>query len=258
VHGVGGDALGGVDGGGVAQSGRGLNVVGGEPCGEVAAVVSDGQVAAATYSSDGPAVSVFDPVVGREAESAVVGAGDDHVADTGLVAVRQAHLAAGRVTAEAMITGLSVEFGDQVPSGGEHDRVESCGSVGNPSCEGILRGGGDIADMDTTVIKIELKPRRVAVAEGQRCGRFGGVGEAMQLGQAEGAVALLDVAEDTAGADRGELLIITDQSDTRTAIDGELDGRVEGQGVGHAGFVDDQQGRRTDRCRPIGQLTVPE
>ena len=54
---------------------------------------------------------------------------------------------------------------------------------------------------------------------------------------------VLDVAEHTAGADRGELLIITDQSDVRTAIDGELDGGVEGQGVGHAGFVDDHQGR---------------
>jgi hypothetical protein len=94
MHGVGGDALGAVDGGGVAKAGRGLNVVGGEPCGEVAVAVSDGQVAAATYSSDGPAVSILDPVVGHEAESPVVGAGDDHVADTGLVPVRQAHFAA--------------------------------------------------------------------------------------------------------------------------------------------------------------------
>jgi hypothetical protein len=70
----------------------------------------------------------------------------------------------------------------------------------------------------------------------------------MQLGQAEGAVALLDVAKHTAGADRGELLIITGQSDTRTAIDGELDGGVERQSVGHAGFVDDHQCRRPDRC----------
>ena len=67
-----------------------------------------------------------------------------------------------------------------------------------------------------------------------------------------------DVAEDTAGADRGELLIITDQSDTRTAIDGELDGGVEGEGVGHAGFVDDHQSRRSDRCRPVWQVTVLE
>jgi hypothetical protein len=78
----------------------------------------------------------------------------------------------------------------------------------------------------------------------------------MQLGQPEGAVCVDDVAEDTAGADRGELLIITDQSDTRTAIHGEVDGGVEGDGVGHAGLVDDQQGRRADRCRPVRQLAM--
>jgi hypothetical protein len=64
----------------------------------------------------------------------------------------------------------------------------------------------------------------------------------VQLGQAEGAVDLCDVAEDAAGADHSELSIITDQPDTGTALDGELHGRVEGEGVGHAGFIDDQQG----------------
>ena len=63
----------------------------------------------------------------------------------------------------------------------------------------------------------------------------------MQLGQMQRAVGLFDVAEDAAGADRGELLIITHQPDTRTSIDGELHGRVEGEGVGHAGFIDDHQ-----------------
>ena len=63
----------------------------------------------------------------------------------------------------------------------------------------------------------------------------------MQLGQAKGAVDVGDVAKHTAGADRGELLIIPDEPDTRTSINGELDNRVEGEGVGHAGFVDDQQ-----------------
>ena len=38
------------------------------------------------------------------------------------------------------ITGLSVEFGDKLSSGGEHDRVESCSPVGNPSSECSLRG----------------------------------------------------------------------------------------------------------------------
>ena len=64
--------------------------------------------------------------------------------------------------------------------------------------------------MDAMVIKIEVEPRSIAVAEGERCGRFGGVGEAVQLGQTEGAVGVFDVAEDAAGADRGELLIISD------------------------------------------------
>jgi hypothetical protein len=78
----------------------------------------------------------------------------------------------------------------------------------------------------------------------------------VQLGQVEGAVAVLDVAEDIAGADRGELLIITEESDTRTAIDGEPHRSVKGEGVGHAGFIDDDQRRRTERGRPIWQFTM--
>jgi hypothetical protein len=55
----------------------------------------------------------------------------------------------------------------------------------------------------------------------------------------------LEVAEDTAGADRGELLVVADQPDTATAADDVVDGGVEGEGVGHAGLVDHHQ-----RCRP--------
>jgi hypothetical protein len=112
--------------------------------------------------------------------------------------------------------------------------------------------------MDTAVIKVKVECLRFAFAEGERCCGFGGVGEAVQLGDAECAVDVGDVAEDAAAADRGELLIITDQADTRAAIDGELDGGVEGGGVGHAGFVDDHQSRRSDRCRPVRQLAVLE
>ena len=78
----------------------------------------------------------------------------------------------------------------------------------------------------------------------------------MQLGEVQGAVGVLDVAEDAAGADRGELLIITDQPDTRPAVDGELDGGVEGQGVGHPGLVDDHQGAPVRCGRPVGQVVV--
>ena len=89
VHGVGGDALGSVDGGGVAESGRRSNIVGGQPDGEVAAGVPHGQVTLLADAGDGPTVAVFDPIGGGEAESAVVAAGDDHISDTGPVAVGQ-------------------------------------------------------------------------------------------------------------------------------------------------------------------------
>ena len=110
--------------------------------------------------------------------------------------------------------------------------------------------------MDPAVSEVEVERRRFAFAEGERCCCFGGVGEAVQLGEMQRAVGVCDVAEDAAGADRGELLIITDQPDTGTSIDGELHGGVEGEGVGHAGFVDDHQCRRADRGRPVGQVAV--
>src|SRR5215217_6613758 len=122
-----------------------------------------------------------------------------------------------------MRAGTGVEFGDEVPGGGDHDRIEPGRSIGNPRVERILCRGGEVAHVNAAVIKVEVECLWFAFAEGKRCSRFTRVGEAMQLGQAEGAVALLDVAKHAGGADRGELLIITDQADTRTAIDGELD-----------------------------------
>ena len=62
VHGVGGDALGGMDRGRIAQLGRLGDVVGGEPGGEVAAGVPDRQVAVSADVGDGPAVAVLHPI----------------------------------------------------------------------------------------------------------------------------------------------------------------------------------------------------
>jgi hypothetical protein len=167
VHGVGGDALGGVDGGGIAEAGGGTDVVGGQPDRDVAASVPNRQVALLADLGDGPAVAVFDPVGGGETESAVVGPGDDHVSDTGLVSVGQEHFGCRRGAMEPMSSGTAVEFVDKFSGGGEHDRVEPRRSVGNPRGEGILRGGGPITDMNTAVIKVELQPRRVALADGE-------------------------------------------------------------------------------------------
>ena len=71
VHGVGGDALGGMDRGRIAQPGRLGDVAGGEPGGELVAGVPDGQVAVSADVGDGPAVAVLHPILAPK--RAVVG-----------------------------------------------------------------------------------------------------------------------------------------------------------------------------------------
>jgi hypothetical protein len=155
-----------------------------------------------------------------------------------------------------MITGAVVELGDELAGRGEHDRVQSGRSILSPSGEGIIGDLGEITDMNPAMIEIEARCAGVAVPQRERGLCFGRVGEAVQLGQMQRAVGLRDVAEDTAGADRSKLLIITNQPDTRTTTDGEPDGGVERQCVCHARFVDDQQGRWADRGRPVRQFTM--
>src|SRR4051794_7585429 len=140
VHGVGGDALGGVDGGGIAETGRLMYVIAGQPDGQVAAGVPRGHVTLFADVGDGPAVAVLDPVRGGEAESTVVSAGDDHVYDAGLVSVGQGRFGCRGRVIEPMGAGAAVEFGDQVPGRGDHDRVEASCPVGNPTVEHILGG----------------------------------------------------------------------------------------------------------------------
>jgi hypothetical protein len=48
--------------------------------------------------------------------------------------------------------------------------------------------------MNTAVIKVEAECLWFAFAEGERCCRFGGVGEPVQLGELEGAMGVFDVA----------------------------------------------------------------
>jgi hypothetical protein len=63
----------------------------------------------------------------------------------------------------------------------------------------------------------------------------------------------VDVAQDAAGADRGELLVIADQPYGAAAVEDELDHRVERQGVGHASLIDDDQAGGPDVLGPCGQ-----
>ena len=108
--------------------------------------------------------------------------------------------------------------------------------------------------MDPSPVEVEAERFSSAVAEREGRGGLGRVNEAVQLAEPERAVAGLDVTQHPAGADRSELLIITDQPNTAAAADDELDGRVQGEGVGHPGFVDDHQRRPADMFRPVGHV----
>ena len=176
MHGVGGDALGGVDGAGITETGGVLDVFGGQPHREPAAVMSDFEVALLADSGDGPAVAVFDPVGGGQAESPVVTAGDDHIPGAGLVPVGQPHHRIRDVAVEAVVSGAAVQLGHQIAGGGKHDRVQPGRPVSGPRVEGILGGGGEVADVDATLIQVEVErrpghPRGARVSRRLRPGR---------------------------------------------------------------------------------------
>ncbi|MFZ1116909.1 MAG: hypothetical protein WAN44_13910 [Propionibacteriaceae bacterium] len=78
-----------------------------------------------------------------------------------------------------MITGSAVELSDDLAGRSEHDRVESDGSVGNPSREPILGDLGKITDMNTALIEIEAECVGIPLPQGERGVCFGRVGEAM-------------------------------------------------------------------------------
>ena len=67
---------------------------------------------------------------------------------------------------------------------------------------------------------------------------------------------MADVPQHAAGADRGELLIITDQPDTRPVREANWTAVSRERSVGRAGFINDHHGGRADRGRPVGQVTV--
>ena len=62
----------------------------------------------------------------------------------------------------------------------------------------------------------------------------------------------------SAGTDRGELLIIADESDAAAPPHDVIDNGVESKSVGHAGFVDDHQGVGPDRGYPVMLLAFGE
>src|SRR4029453_2944039 len=104
-----------MDGSGIAQTGRGTDVAGGQPQGAVAAGMPHSQVTLFGDVGDDPPVAVLNPIGGAQSEPSVVGAGDDHISDTGLIAVGQTHLRRRGEAVEAMLGGGTVDFGAPLP-----------------------------------------------------------------------------------------------------------------------------------------------
>jgi hypothetical protein len=78
-----------------------------------------------------------------------------------------------------LITGSAVELGDELAGRSEHDRVQSGRSILHPCGEGILGDLGEITDMNTAMIEIEVECAGIAVPQGERGLCFGRVGEAV-------------------------------------------------------------------------------
>jgi hypothetical protein len=109
----------------------------------------------------------------------IIGAGDDHVADTRPVSVPQTHFSPGQGTVATLIAGSAVELGDELAGRSEHDRVQSNRSILNPTGKGIVGDLGEITDMNTTIIEIEAECAGIAFPQGERGLCFGRVGEAV-------------------------------------------------------------------------------
>ena len=71
-----------------------------------------------------------------------------------------------RILVEAVVSGSTVEFGDQLA--GEASMMASSPADRSwTHAVGILGGGGKVADVDATVIEIEVERLWFAFAEGE-------------------------------------------------------------------------------------------
>lgn len=155
------------------------------------------------------------------------------------------------VGGESISAGASVDGVDQVTRRGEQDGVQSGRALGSPCSVRLIEAGGGVADVDALVVGVVRDRGRITVTQGKRRGCLGvvraavGVSEPRDVGEGRSTV----LAQDAAGADRGQLLIVADQADGSTTADHSIDSRGEVEGAGHAGLVDDEERVLVDRVR---------
>ena len=122
---------------------------------------------------------------------------------------------------------------------GERSEVAVDGSVDHP--------GGVDCDDHTLVREVCVDGRGdVAVAEFGEGVLFPfGALASVDVESGDGACVIGRVSEPAAGADFGELVVVADEEHPTASLDLAGDGVFEGADVGHAGFVDDEQGAVT-------------
>ncbi|SHQ63950.1 Uncharacterised protein [Mycobacteroides abscessus subsp. abscessus] len=208
----------------------------------------------AVYFADGPAVPVAHVIGTRDRQAAIVFSGEYSIADVRAGSIAQAAGAAWAAPGAGNAVGLGalIEFGDRRSGGRQHDAVDALIDVGTPRGVGHVRGGRIGADVHALIVEIEAQGGRIGLAQRQTSGRFGRVGEPNNGRQGGCPGDVSDVAQDTAGTDGGELLIVADEHDRGAAAACMGDEGIEVQGGGHARFVDQDQGVVVDPVEPCG------
>ena len=252
---TGGQPLGGVDGGRVAERDVLGDVVGGQRHDASAAQMSGLHAAIDEDLGDGVAVAVAHEIVAPDANPTSVLPGANGVSDAGVQLVGQHHRGRQRglgVGGQPVVTGAGVERVDDVVGGGEQDAVGTGREVGAPRLIGHVCGGLVGADVHAVLIDVEADARRIGVVQREPGGGFGRRLEPHDLAEGQGVGGLGDVAQDTARRDGRQLAVVTDQTHAGALAQRVGDHRVQARGGGLSGLVDDDERVGSHLVEPVG------
>ena len=204
-------------------------------------LVLDAQAAVAVATGHLPCVAVLDPIPSVPAgEPAQVAAGDDPVADTGAVAVRQGDAVGFHAPGlHSLGSRPSVERPDVLDRHRDQNGCPSSSDVGRPGVVGRLEHRVAAALADPAVLGVEREPGRVALPEQERGATLVLVGEAVQLIEVSSADLGLEQPQGPAGVDAGQLGGVADEANGRTCSPGQRHDLRELERARHTGLVDE-------------------
>ncbi len=150
VDDIGGDALGGVDGGGVAELDMLGHVRRGQDRVQPRGRVPHRQGAVGPDVGDDPAVAVLHPVGATHPEPSVVAATDHHVPTMRRTAIGETDRRA-RDTARCL--SAKVQLTHQLAGRREHQAVAPTDAFPRPGSEDVVEERRHVADVDAVVVK---------------------------------------------------------------------------------------------------------